>query len=132
MSILSTLTVLFGQRDMKKFGIFFTLGNIIAILGYLPSLFRTTFLTGFHSQFKKMTKDTRLPATIFYFGAMIVTLYAAFGISNPKPQRLLIITGVIVQFCAYFWYSLTFIPFGRRIFKTMCRSCCNKCMEEVN
>lgn len=33
LSILSTLTVLFGKRDMRKFGVFYTLGNLIALLG---------------------------------------------------------------------------------------------------
>lgn len=78
-----------------------------------------------------MTKDTRLPATCFYFGGMILTLVACFFVANEKLQRLLVLTGVAVQFCAYFWYSLTFIPFGRRMFKAACRSCCNSCMEEI-
>lgn len=80
-----------------------------------------------------MTKDTRLFATLLFFGAMILTLVAAFALGDKeKLQRLLITVGVVVQFCAYFWYSLTFIPFGRRIFKSMCKSCCSKCMDEVN
>lgn len=116
---------------MRKFGLFYTLGNLIALVGYAP-LTSTTFLAGVTSQCKTMTKDTRLPATLFYFSAMALTLFAAFGLNdNEKLQRLLILTGVIVQFCAYFWYSLTFIPFGRRMFKAACKSCCNSCMEEI-
>lgn len=79
-----------------------------------------------------MTKDTRLAATLFYFGGMILTLVAAFAITDERLQRLLILVGVVVQFCAYFWYSLTFIPFGRRLFKAACRKCCSSCMEEIN
>lgn len=89
------------------------------------------FLSGPVAQFKTMTKDTRLVATLFYFGAMILTLVAAFAVKDERLQRLLILVGVITQFCAYFWYSLTFIPFGRRIFKATCKRCCKSCMEEV-
>lgn len=115
---------------MAKFGVIYTLGNIISLLGYL-GVTRTSFLAGFTSQFKTMMKDTRLAATLFYFSGMILTLVAAFAIKNERLQRLLVILGVVIQFCAYFWYNLTFIPFGRRIFKAMCRKCCDSCMEEI-
>lgn len=99
----------------------------------MPGITRTTFLAGPVTQFKTMTKDTRLIATLFYVSGMIMTLVAAFALGdNERLQRVLILTGVIVQFCAYFWYTLTFIPFGRRIFRGMCQKCCNRCMEEMN
>lgn len=89
-------------------------------------------MAGFGSQLKTMTKDTRLAATLFYFGGMILTLVAAFAVKDERLQRLLVLVGVAVQFCAYFWYSLTFIPFGRRLFKAACRKCCGSCMEEIS
>lgn len=33
LAFLSTMTILLGGRDMRKFGIFYTLGNIIALVG---------------------------------------------------------------------------------------------------
>jgi Got1/Sft2-like family len=87
------------------------------------------FWVGPAKQFKRMLQETRIVATIIFLAAMGITLYAAFFITNERLQRLLIIVGVVVQFCAYFWYSLTFIPFGRRIFKSLCKSCCAKCFE---
>lgn len=34
LAFLSTMTILLGGRDMRKFGIFYTLGNLIALVGY--------------------------------------------------------------------------------------------------
>lgn len=76
-----------------------------------------------------MTKETRLPATLIFFAAMLLTLLAAFRLEGGR-QKLLVLVGVATQFCAYFWYSLTFIPFGRKIFKACCKSCCAKCFDE--
>jgi len=33
LSVMSTLSVIFGKRDMVKFGVFYTLGNLIALAG---------------------------------------------------------------------------------------------------
>jgi len=71
-----------------------------------------------------MMQETRIMATIFYFAGMGLTLFAALGLKpENRLQKLFILIGVGVQMCAYFWYSLTFIPFGRRIFKSMCKKC---------
>lgn len=88
------------------------------------------FWVGPAKQFQRMLQETRIVATIIFVLAMVLTLVAAFVIQNPSLQKLLVVVGVAVQFCAYFWYSLTFIPFGRRIFKSMCKSCCGKLFQD--
>lgn len=101
---------------MRKFAIFYTLGNLISIAG-------TVFLSGLKAQWKRITSYGRLPTVIIFFLAMGTTLYAAFAVENERLQRLLLLIGMVVQFCAFFWYNLSFIPFGRSIFKSMCKKC---------
>lgn len=84
------------------------------------------------NQLKKMFKKTRVVVTIVFLGAMIATLLVAFLMpetpekANPT-KRLLIMSLIIVQFCAYIWYSLSYIPFGRALAK----KCCKKCVKDA-
>lgn len=68
-------------------------------------------------------------ATIIFVLAMAVTLFGAIQLQG-STQKLVCLVGIIVQAMAYFWYNLTFIPFGRRIFKAMFKGCCKKCFED--
>eukprot|EP01108_Squamamoeba_japonica_P006985 TRINITY_DN57_c0_g1_i1.p1 TRINITY_DN57_c0_g1~~TRINITY_DN57_c0_g1_i1.p1 ORF type:complete len:170 (+),score=25.80 TRINITY_DN57_c0_g1_i1:124-633(+) len=91
----------------------YTLGNIV-------SLAATFFLVGPMRQIRQMTKPTRYIAAIIYVLSLIGTLCAAF--IPEKPNALLCIVCVIVQFCALFWYSLSYIPFARRMFKSCAKT----------
>lgn len=75
-----------------------------------------------------MFHKTRVIVSIIFLGAMAGCLVVAFVLKDSPVKRLLILGCMGVQFCAYTWYSLSLIPFGRKIAK----KCCNKCFKEIS
>jgi hypothetical protein len=69
-------------------------------------------------QFKKMFQKTRVLATVIYLLSIVATLVCAF----TTTSALLVFTCVVVQFLALFWYSLSYIPYGRDIATSCCKS----------
>ena len=105
-----------------KFAILYSLGNI-------TSLGSTLFLFGPASQCKRMFKRGRIIATCLYLISLAATLVFAFFVDSKNPlHRLIILLLIVIQFCTLFWYTLSYIPFGRKIFKKICFACC--CSEE--
>jgi len=82
-----------------------TVGNIIALCG-------SCFLTGPHSQMKRMWSDTRRSATIAYLGSLFLTLVVAFA-PIPGPKGLMLLFLMIIQYLAITWYCLSYIPYAR-------------------
>ena len=83
------------------------------------------------NQLKKMFQKTRVAVSIIFIGALIATLVVAFVMEDStenKSKRLIIMCLIIVQFCAYIWYSLSYIPFGRALAK----KCCKKCVKDAS
>ena len=91
-------------RSMK-FAVLYTIGNLL-------SLFSTMFLVGPKKQWEMMVDLKRRLTSCVYLGSMIVTLILA--IDYPE-HKLGILVSVIVQWMALFWYSLSFIPYGRTV-----------------
>ena len=71
-------------------------------------------------QAKSMIKPVRMWTTIVFFVAMICTIVFALTL----PIVPLILTCVVVQMCAYIWYSLSYIPFAQRMCKRFCGNLC--------
>lgn len=88
-----------------RFAILYSLGN-------LTSLCSTLFLVGVKQQFRNMTKSHRRVSAGIYVFCLIMTLLTAFFVPELK---WLIVALVLTQWTAFFWYSLSYIPFGRRI-----------------
>jgi len=109
-SILSTLCLMSG--NIPGFAAMYTIGNIV-------SLMSTGFLVGFAKQVKTMFAPVRWVASLVFIGTMIGTFLAAFLLGN----FLLCLIMCIVQFLALFWYSASYIPYGRTIIKKMFGSC---------
>merc|ERR1711907_259990 len=104
--VLSCFTFVDLMRgEPEKFVILYTLGNIIALSGSL-------FLFGPMKQIKTMFLPKRRVATIVMLSTIVLTMVIAFTIQ----EVILIILMLIIQMCAMFWYSLSFIPFGREMF----------------
>ncbi|CAK63151.1 unnamed protein product (macronuclear) [Paramecium tetraurelia] len=103
----------FFQGNGKEFAIIFSIGNLVAIMS-------TLFLSGPKDQCKKMADKSRLISTIIFFSTLIVTLVLAFA----TDLTFLTLLMTLVQFCAYVWYVLSFIPFGQRMLKKFFSSCC--------
>ncbi|KAF9310640.1 hypothetical protein BGZ91_007041 [Linnemannia elongata] len=109
-SILSTLALATAQ--LALFAVFFTLGNIISLLS-------TTFLIGPGKQIKTMFAPVRMVASIVFLAMIVATLIVAFTIQ----ATLLCLILCIIQFLALFWYSASYIPYGRAAIKKVVGSC---------
>ena len=90
---------------MTKFGILYCAGTVCSLASSL-------FLWGPAAQCKAMFDKTRRIVTIIFLSCIAGTVVCIF--LYPKP--MLIMALILVQYCAYFWYTLSFIPFGRTIF----------------
>ena len=75
-----------------------------------------------------MFKKTRVVVTIVFLASMVATLVVAFVMQDTPSKRLIIMSLIILQFCAYIWYSLSYIPFGRALAK----KCCKKCVKDAS
>lgn len=106
------------------FAINYTLGNLIALSS-------TCFLMGPKTQLKRMASPTRWLCALVYVCAMAATLVCALLLPSitDLPQGVLaalVLGCLVVQFLAMFWYALSYIPYGRRMFK----ACCVSVLEE--
>ncbi|KAJ0042764.1 hypothetical protein Pint_17710 [Pistacia integerrima] len=96
-----------------KFAILFTFGNVLAVGS-------TAFLIGPAQQLNMMFDSTRLYATAAYLGFVVIALISALWIHN----KILTILAIICEICALIWYSLSYIPFARRmVSELMVRFC---------
>ncbi|XP_066552517.1 vesicle transport protein SFT2A isoform X2 [Amia ocellicauda] len=100
-SILGT-ALLFLPKGTSLFAVFYTLGNVAALLS-------TCFLMGPLKQLKRMFEPTRLIATCMVLLFLVLTLCAVFW----WHKKALAIIFCILQFLAMTWYSISYIPFAR-------------------
>ena len=124
--VISLLTsILFVAKEASaKFAVLYTVGIIISLLA-------SFFLFGPMRQLKSMFKKTRVVATIMLIGVLIFTLVFAFALYDEEKggHKIIILILVILEYIALFWYTLSYIPFGRTIFKKCCKCICN-CDDE--
>jgi len=62
-----------------------------------------------------MTDKSRRICTFLFIGSLVMTLVSVYIFQSA----LLTILFVIIQFCAYVWYILSYIPYGRDIASRM-------------
>ena len=103
MSMGSILGVLLGRPN--KFAFLYTCGNIISIFG-------TFFLVGPKRQFNNMSNPYRRKATMIFLSSIILTFISLYLLHT----RLLTILFVIIQFFAYIYYIMSYIPYGQQCF----------------
>ncbi|KAI9161230.1 hypothetical protein LWI28_015605 [Acer negundo] len=87
-----------------KFAILFTIGNLLAVGS-------TAFLIGPAQQINMMFDSARIYATAVYLGCVVIALISALLIHS----KVLTLIAIICEICALIWYSLSYIPFARRI-----------------
>lgn len=58
-----------------------------------------------------MFKPVRVVATLILLGAIAMTFMGAFLLNNA----VLCLVMVIVEYLAYIWYSLSYIPYARTV-----------------
>ncbi|KAH6918750.1 Got1/Sft2-like family-domain-containing protein [Coprinopsis sp. MPI-PUGE-AT-0042] len=102
MSLLGTIVLFSGSFVL--FAILFGLGTIISLVG-------TGFLIGFFKQLKLMFKPVRVVASIIFLASIGLIFVGAFVIRS----EILCLILVFVQYLAYFWYSLSYIPYARQV-----------------
>ena len=109
----SGLLISLASGNVVKFSIFYSIGTLLSLISSL-------FLWGPVSQCKKMFEKTRIFSTIIVLlcivGIIACCVLKQFVFPDKKYLGFIILVLVIVQFCAYFWYTLSFIPFGRKVF----------------
>ncbi|CAK9318190.1 unnamed protein product [Citrullus colocynthis] len=96
-----------------KFAVLFTFGNVLAVGS-------TAFLFGPGQQMRLMFDSVRIYATAIYLGCVVLALICALWIHN----KILTVIAMISEICALIWYSLSYIPFARRmVSELMIRFC---------
>lgn len=95
------------EGDPLPFALNYTFGHVLQLLA-------STFLCGPKRQFKNMFDKHRRDTSIVYLSCLVLTLLFVF-IPMPGPLKLiLLLLLMMIQFCASIWYSLSYIPYGRR------------------
>ncbi|KAL4065372.1 SFT2-domain-containing protein [Scleroderma citrinum] len=100
LSILGSILLFLGQ--LGSFAVLYTIGILVSLAG-------TGFLIGFVTQIKLMFKPVRLLATVLFLGSIGLVFVGAFVLGN----EVLCIVFVIIEYLAYTWYSLSYIPYAR-------------------
>ncbi|CAN7024353.1 unnamed protein product [Brassica oleracea var. botrytis] len=96
-----------------KFGITFTLGNLMA-------LGSTAFLIGPQRQVTMMLDPARIYATALYLASIIIALFCALYVRN----KLLTLLAIILEFSGLIWYAnLSYIPFARTMVSKVFMTC---------
>ncbi|KAL7229984.1 hypothetical protein ACSBR2_008519 [Camellia fascicularis] len=91
-----------------KFAVLFTFGNMLAVGS-------TAFVIGPGQQMRMMLDPVRIYATAIYVGCVVLALICALLIRS----KVLTILAIISEICALIWYSLSYIPFARRVVSDM-------------
>ncbi|KAL6127563.1 hypothetical protein ACLB2K_070928 [Fragaria x ananassa] len=80
----------------------------------------TAFLFGPAQQMRMMFDTVRIYATAIYLGCVVLALICALLIHS----KVLTLIAMICEICALIWYSLSYIPFARRmVSELMIRLC---------
>ncbi|KAG2075981.1 SFT2-domain-containing protein [Suillus decipiens] len=100
LSLLGSILLFLGQ--LGSFAVLYTIGILVSLVG-------TGFVIGFASQIKLMFKPVRIIATAVFLGSVGLVFVGAFVLKN----EVLCIIFVIVEYLAYTWYNLSYIPYAR-------------------
>ena len=76
-------------------------------------------MSGPKTQWRDMWKQTRWALTLCYLGMLVLTLVLAFVL--PDNLKVLVLVSMILQMISYFLYTLSYVPFGRRLLKKFCQ-----------
>ncbi|KAL0903959.1 hypothetical protein M5K25_026024 [Dendrobium thyrsiflorum] len=95
-----------------KFAVMFCFGNLLAIGS-------TAFLIGPVQQTRMMLDPVRIYATFVYIITVILALFCALLIHN----KVLTLIAMFIEICALIWYSLSYVPFARRMVSELLISC---------
>ncbi|PBK77687.1 SFT2-domain-containing protein [Armillaria solidipes] len=100
LSLLGSILLFIGQLGI--FAVLYVMGTIVSLVG-------TGFLIGFLKQLKLMFKPVRVIATFVFLASIVLVFIAAFVLDND----ILCLIFVIIEYLAYTWYTLSYIPYAR-------------------
>uniref|UniRef100_M4BVZ3 Vesicle transport protein n=1 Tax=Hyaloperonospora arabidopsidis (strain Emoy2) TaxID=559515 RepID=M4BVZ3_HYAAE len=95
------------------FAIAYTIGNLL-------SIGCTTFFVGPWKQMQTMFHYKRRYSAVVYVVFIFVTLLLCFS-HHIHYRVLFVLLSVLVQFLALVWYTLSYIPYGRKIVVSCCK-----------
>ncbi|XP_022619708.1 vesicle transport protein SFT2B-like [Seriola dumerili] len=101
-SILGTCMLWIPGFGLAVFAVLYSVGNICALAS-------TMFLVGPCRQLRTMCAKERALATAIMLVCLVLTLCAAFWWKNNGLALLF----CVLQFLAFTWYGLSYIPFAR-------------------
>ena len=78
------------------------------------SLASSWFLCGPKAQFKNMMDDRRRLTSITYLSCLATTLAVVFIPIKSSIKLCILLILLLTQFAASFWYSLSYVPYGRK------------------
>jgi len=110
LSVFGSIEVWLGKYT--AFALLYSLGTLVALAG-------TCFLRGPMSQVKKMFDKDRLIASCVLIASIILTIVCGCVIKIG----ILAIMCCIVQFMAFTWYTLSYIPYARNAVKSCFSGC---------
>ena len=115
-SIFGSIELWLGEYAI--FAFLYTLGTVTALAG-------TLFLRGPKTQMKKMFDKERMFATIALIASILLTILVVILV--PVGKGPLALLCCIVQFIAFCWYTLTYIPGGVTIVKSCFTAVGSRC-----
>ncbi|XP_023252199.1 vesicle transport protein SFT2B-like [Seriola lalandi dorsalis] len=101
-SVLGTCMLWIPGFGLAVFAVLYSVGNICALAS-------TMFLVGPCRQLRTMCAKERALATAIMLVCLVLTLCAAFWWKNNGLALLF----CVLQFLAFTWYGLSYIPFAR-------------------
>ncbi|XP_047432260.1 vesicle transport protein SFT2B-like [Mugil cephalus] len=111
-SVLGSCLLFIPSLGLALFAVFYSVGNILALAS-------TMFLVGPWRQVRTMCAKERALATIIMLVCLLLTLCAAFWWRN----NTLALVFCVLQFLAFTWYGLSYIPFARDAVFKLCSLC---------
>ncbi|CAN9498310.1 unnamed protein product [Ophioblennius macclurei] len=111
-SILGTCLLWIPGFGLPVFAVLYSVGNVCALAS-------TMFLIGPLRQLKTMCAKERALATVIMLVCLVLTLCAAFWWKNNGLALLF----CVMQFIAFTWYGLSYIPFARDAVKKLFSLC---------
>ncbi|XP_019746149.1 vesicle transport protein SFT2B-like [Hippocampus comes] len=111
-SILGTCMLWLPGFGLAVFAVMYSVGNLCALSS-------TMFLIGPCRQLKNMCAKERALATTIMLVCLVLTLCSAFWWNNNGLALLF----CVLQFVAFSWYGLSYIPFARDGIIKLCSIC---------
>ncbi|XP_037319594.1 vesicle transport protein SFT2B-like [Pungitius pungitius] len=111
-SILGSCLLWVPRVGLAVFAVLYSVGNLSALAS-------TMFLIGPCRQLKTMFAKERALATVIMGVCLVLTLCAAFWWKNNGLALLF----CVLQFLAFAWYGLSYIPFARDGVVKLCSMC---------